>query len=156
MPLGIALLLIWLVLLVRFPRIMLPASGIIVALTLVLAAGVGIWQWQDGKDVERLDISIRHMPEACDFGKPLQVRIHNHADRTASHISWRLLARQPGYNTNLLDTGVTESIYQTSQPLAAGEQWQQCYSVPRLRSGYRPADLEYQADKVRADFTKTE
>lgn len=156
MPLGIALLLIWLVLLLRFPRIMLPASGIIVALTLVLAAGVGLWQWHYGREVQRLDISIQHAPEACDFGKPLQVRIHNRAERTASHISWRLVARQPGYNTNLLDIGVTEGIYQTSQLLAPGAQWQQCYPVPRLRSGYRPVDLEYQADKVSADFIKTE
>lgn len=155
MPLGIALLLIWLVLLIRFPRIMLPTSVIIVGLTLVLAAAVGIWQWHYGKEVQRLEINIQYAPQACDFGKPLQVQIRNHADRTASHISWRLLARQPGYNANLLDTGVTESIYQTSQALQPGGQWQQCYRMPRLRSGFRAADLEYQADKVRADFIET-
>lgn len=152
MPLGIALLLIWLVLLVRFPRIMLPASGIIVAITLVLAAGVGIWQWQHDKHVDMLEISVRHQPEQCDFGKPLQVSIRNNGARTATQINWQLRAVQPGYNTNLLDVGVTESSYHLSRPLPPAQTWQHCYSVPRLRSGYRAGDLEYHADKVRADF----
>lgn len=154
MPLGITLLLIWLVLLVRFPRIMLPASGIIVAISLILAAGVGIWQWQHDKQVDMLEISVLHLPEQCDFGKPLQISIQNNSSRTATQISWQLLAVQPGYNTNLLDIGVTAGIYRLSQPLHPAQQWQQCYSVPRLRTGYRAEDLEYHADKVRADFIK--
>ena len=152
MPLGIALLLIWLVLLIRFPRIMLPTSVIIVGLTLVLAAAVGIWQWHYGKEVQRLDVSIQYAPQECDFGKPLQVQIRNHADRTASRISWRLLARQPGYNTNLLDTGVTRSTYRLDRPLHADERRQECHAVPPLRSGFHPADLQYQADHIRAEF----
>lgn len=152
MPLGITLLLIWLILLVRFPRIMLPVSGVIVAITLLLAAGVGIWQWRHDQQVQQLEISVRHVPEQCDFGKPLQVSIHNTGQRTATHITWHLRAVQPGYNTNLLDTGVSDSIYQLSQPLPAAGQWQQCYSVPRLRSGYRASDLQYQAERVRAEF----
>lgn len=152
MPLGIILLLIWLILLVRFPRIMLPVSGVIVAITLLLAAGVGIWQWQHDKQVRQLEISVRYAPEQCDFGKPLQVSIHNASQRTASNISWQLRAVQPGYNTNLLDTNVADSSYQLGQPLPAAGQWQQCYSVPRLRSGYRAGDLQYHADRVRAEF----
>lgn len=154
MPLGITLLLIWLVLLVRFPRIMLPASGIIVAITLVLAAGVGIWQWQHDKQVDMLEISVRYLPEQCDFGKPLQVSVHNSSAHTVTQASWQLRAVQPGYNTNLLDIGVTENLYRLGQPLHPAQHWQQCYSVPRLRSGFRAEDLEYHADKVRADFTE--
>lgn len=150
MSLGITLLLIWLVLLVRFPRIMLPASGIIVAIMLVLAAGVGIRQWQHDKQVDLLEISVRHLPEQCDFG----VSVHNNSTHTATQASWQLRAVQPGYNTNLLDIGVTENLYRLGQPLHPAQQWQQCYSVPRLRSGFRAEDLEYYADKVRADFTQ--
>lgn len=154
MALGIALLLVWLILLVRFPRVMLPASGIIVAIALLLAAAAGTWQWWHERQVSDLQISVSHAPEACDFGKPLQVSIHNTARHTASHISWQLTAVQPGYNTNLLDIGVTASLYEVNQTLQPGEQWQACYAVPRLRSGYRAADLDFHAERVRAEFQR--
>lgn len=154
MALGIALLLVWLILLVRFPRIMLPASGIIVVIALLLAAAVGIWQWQHGQQVSQLEISIQYAPEACDFGKPIQVSIHNTGGRTTRHISWQLRAIQPGYNTNLLDIGVTGSTYQLNQSLHPGAQWQACYVVPPLRSGHRATDLQYHAEQIRADFQR--
>lgn len=154
MALGIALLLAWLILLVRFPRIMLPASGVIVVIFLLLAAAVGAWQWRHEQQVSRLEISIHHRPQACDFGKPLQVSIHNTSRHTTNHLSWQLRAIQPGYNTNLLDIGVTSNTYQLSRPLHPDEQWQECYAVPPLRSGYRAADLQYHADHIRAEFQK--
>lgn len=152
MALGIVFLLVWLILLVRFPRIMFPASGILVAIFLLLAAAVGIWQWRHEQQVSRLEFSIHYTPHTCDFGKPLQVRIHNTSHRTTSHLSWQLRATQPGYNTNLLDIGVTSNTYQLSLPLHPDEQWQKCYALPPLRRGYRAADLQYQADHIRANF----
>lgn len=154
MALGIALLLVWLVLLVRFPRVMLPASGILIVIALLLAAAVGIWQWRHERQVNQIEITVRYLPEACDFGKPIQVSLHNASSQTARQISWQLRAVQPGYNTNLLDIGVTGSTYQLSQPLNADEQWQQCHAVPPLRSGYQPEDLQYHADRVRAEFQR--
>lgn len=154
MALGIALLLVWLVLLVRFPRVMLPASGIIVVIALLLAAAAGTWQWWHERQLAELEISISHVPETCDFGKPLQVRIHNTSSHPVRHISWQLNAVQPGYNTNLLDIGVTASRYEVAQTLQPGEQWQTCYTVPRLRSGYRAGDLEYHAQRIRAEFQR--
>ena len=154
MALGIALLLVWLILLVRFPRIMAPASGIIVVIALLLAAAAGIWQWRHEQQVSQLEINIRHAPEACDFGKPLQVNIHNTSRHTIGHISWQLRAVQPGYNTNLLDIGVTGSTYQLNETLQPDEQWQACYVVPPLRSGHRAANLQYHAERVRADFQR--
>ncbi|GGJ01540.1 multidrug transporter [Halopseudomonas pertucinogena] len=153
MPLlGIILSIIWLVLLVRFPRAMLPASAILVAIALLLGAAVGIWQWQHERQVSRLEISVEYRPEACEFGRPLQVTIHNTGSRTASWISWQLQAVQPGYNTNLLDLGVTRSTYRLDRPLHADERQQECHAVPPLRSGFHPADLQYQADHIRAEF----
>ena len=154
MALGIAFLLVWLILLVRFPRVMLPASGILVVIALLLAAAAGIWQWRHGQNVSQLEISIKHAPEMCDFGKPLQVSIHNTSSHTTHHISWELWAIQPGYNTNLLDIGVTGSTYQLNQTLHPDEQWQACYVVPPLRSGHRAADLQYHAERIRADFER--
>lgn len=154
MPLGIALLVVWLILLVRFPRVMLPASGIIVVIALLLAAAAGVWQWRHERHVDQLDITVRYLPQACDFGKPLQVSIHNTSPRPVRQISWQLKALQPGFNTNLLDVGVSASTYQVSRALAADEQWQECHAVPPLRSGYRAADLQYHADRIRAEFQR--
>ena len=154
MPLGIVLLLVWLVMLVRFPRIMLPASGVIVVLALLLAAAVGIKQWRHEARVDQLEISVRYAPTDCDFGKPIQVSIVNGSGRTATAVSWQLHATQPGANTNLLDQGVTTGTYQLDHPLHADARWQQCYAVPPLRSGYRAADLQYQAQRVRAEFQR--
>lgn len=153
MPLAILLLLVWLVLVVRFPRVMLPVSGILIALSVLLAIGVGVRQWHIERQTSKVDISIRHAPDSCDFGKPLAVTIENRSKRTANRVSWHLKALQPGFNTNLVDVGVSANIYQVSDALPAGAQWQGCYSVPRLRSGYRADDLEYHAAQVRADFS---
>lgn len=153
MPLlGIILSVVWLVLLVRFPRAMLPASLILVAIALLLGAVVGVWQWQHERQVSRLEISVEYRPEACDFGKPLQVSIDNTGSRTARWISWQLKAVQPGYNTNLLDIGVSGSTYRLDHLLHGGQRWQQCHAVPPLRSGYQPADLQFRAEHIRAEF----
>lgn len=154
MPLGIALLLIWLILLVRFPRVMLPASAILMVIALLLAAAVGIGQWRHERQVSRIEISVRYLPDACEFGKPVQVSIRNASSRTTRQISWQLNATQPGYNTNLVNLGVAASTYQMTQPLAAREHWQQCYAAPPLRSGYRAADVQYHAKRISAQFQR--
>ena len=152
MALGIVLLLAWLILLVRFPRPMVPASLIIVGLALLLGAIVAPMQWLDGRRVDQLDIRISYAPQACEFGKPLRVDIANRSSHSVSDISWRLLAVQPGYNSNLVDTSTSAASYRVDHLIAPDEQWTGCYRVPRLRTGYRAPDLDYRADHVRADF----
>lgn len=155
MPLlGVILSLAWLILLVRFPRAMLPATAILALIALLLGAVMGIGQWQHDRQVSRLEISLAYAPQSCDFGKPLQVTIHNTGSRTTNQISWQLRAVQPGYNTNLLDIGASRSTYQLDRPLHADEQWRGCYAVPPLRSGYRAGDLQYHAEHIRAAFQR--
>lgn len=152
MALGVALFLFWVVLLLRFPRIMLPVSGAVAALALVAAAIFGVRHWYSGNLADQLHTSAAYQPEQCEFGKPLRIVIDNRSDRTATNIRWQLVATQPEYNTNLLDISVTDATYQTSQALPSGEQWQGCYRVPRLRSGVQAAGLEYRLDRLSADF----
>ncbi len=154
MPLGIVLLLVWLVLLLRFPRIMLPASGVLAGLGLLLALFVIGRQWMDNRHVADLRVQVNYAPEACAFGRPLQVVMENQSNRVASNIRWRLHATQAGYSSNLLDLSTTDSTYRTERQLAPGESWQECYRVPPLRSGFRAPDLNYRADGLRADFSR--
>ncbi|MFO7706459.1 MAG: hypothetical protein R6V43_15210 [Halopseudomonas sp.] len=152
MALGIALFLIWLVLLLRFPRPMLPISAALLALALLVAAVLGIRYWHASNLTDQLQTNAAYQPDRCDFGKPLRVVIDNRSARTATRIRWQLTATYPDYNTNLLDIGITDAMYHTDQALAPGEQWQGCYSVPALRSGAQAADLEYRLVRIRAQF----
>ncbi|WP_373186319.1 hypothetical protein [Halopseudomonas sp.] len=152
MPLGIVLLLVWLILLLRYPRVMLPASGVVLALALLLAAFVGIRQWQNDRHLEQLHISIDYQPKGCEFGKPLRVVIDNRSGLTASNIQWQLHATQAGQQRNLLNTSVAGETYRVGEPLEPGERWQRCFSAPPVRSGYRAPDLSYHAADPSAEF----
>ena len=154
MPYGIALFLIWLVLLLRFPRVMLPVSGIVAALGLLLAVVMGVLQWQQGQRIEKLVFELQYQPESCPFGQPLFVSIRNQGERTARNISWQLWASQSGYNSNLVDVASNDQRFNLGIELQPGAVTQACYSLPRLRRGYRESELQYRADAVRADFIK--
>lgn len=154
MPYGIVLFLIWLVLLLRFPRVMLPVSGVLAAVGLLLGAVMGVLQWQQSQRIEQLSVNLQYQPADCPFGKPLAAVVHNHGEQTARNISWQLWAYQQGYNSNLLDVGSSGQRFTLPGELAAGAQTRACYSIPRLRSGYQEAELLYRADTLRADFRK--
>src|SRR5690606_25583360 len=96
MPLGIVLLLVWLVLLVRYPRPMLPATAIIGVIALLIAAVAAGAQWRHERQVRQIEISIKHDPERCEFGRPLRVEVHNRSNRTVTGLSWQLRAMQAG------------------------------------------------------------
>lgn len=152
MALGIALFLIWLVLLLRIPRLMLPVSAALLALALLVAAALGIRYWYTSHLIDQLQTSAAYQPDRCEFGKPLRVVIDNRSAHTATQIRWQLTATRPEFNTNLLDISITEAMYHTDQALAPGEQWQGCYSVPALRSGAQAADLDYRLVRISAQF----
>lgn len=154
MPLALILLVVWILLLLRFPRVMLPASFGVLGVALLIGGAVAVKQWLDARQLARIDIRIQYLPQECEFGKPLQVSITNNSDLTARRISWQMLARQPGYSSNLLDVGSRDASWETDTALAPGAHWQQCLAVPRLRSGYRAEQLEYQAQHLRADLQR--
>ena len=152
MAFGIALLIVWLVLLVRFPRVMLRATAVLVIIAALIAAGAAFWQWQERQRTERIDFDIRFDALGCNLAQPIRVRLTNQSGREAKQIRWELQAVQPGYSTNLVDTSSDAASYRTEQALPAGEVFEQCLPPPRLRSGYRARDLEYRAERVRVDF----
>lgn len=154
MPLGIVLLLVWLVLLVRYPRPMLPATAIIGVIALVIAAVAAVAQWRHERQVSQIEISIRHDPEHCEFGRPLRVEVHNRSTRTVTGMSWQLRASQAGYSFDLLTGEASRRTYLLDDILPADGRWQRCYPAPALRSGYRAGDLEYRADQVRAQLQR--
>ncbi|MEH6493890.1 hypothetical protein [Halopseudomonas sp.] len=151
--LGVAIFFIWLVLLLRFPRVMLPVSGVLAGLGLLLGLAVGFLQWQQAQRIDQLDFELTYQPQQCEFGKPLAVRIRNQSAYPVQQLHWQLVASQPGHETNLLDAGVVLA-FSSAPRLAPGEQRLLCYSVPRLRRGFREAELEYRVDAVSAEFIR--
>ncbi|UAW98915.1 hypothetical protein KEM63_02740 [Halopseudomonas nanhaiensis] len=152
MAFGVVLLIVWLILLIRFPRVMLRATGVLVIVAGVFAAGAAFWQWQQRQRVERIDFDIRYDAHSCNLAQPIRVRLINQSGRDAVQVHWELKAVQPGYSTNLVDTSSDAATYRTEKRLADGEAFEQCLPPPRLRSGYRARDLEYRADRIRVDF----
>ena len=152
MPYGIALFLIWLVLLLRFPRVRLPVSAVVAGLALLLGAIMGVLQWQQSQRIDHLAFDLSYQPDSCPFGQPLAVRIHNGGELTARNISWLLWVNQPGYNSNLVDVASSDQRFTLGPDLLPGADTLVCYSLPRLRRGYRESELQYRADAVRADF----
>ncbi|MEL0168440.1 MAG: hypothetical protein VW877_09975 [Pseudomonadaceae bacterium] len=152
MPYGIALFLIWLVLLLRFPRVMLPVSAVVAGLGLLLGAIMGVLQWQQSQRIDHLAFELSYQPDSCPFGQPLAVSVRNGGERSARNISWQLWVNQPGYNSNLVDAASSDQRFTLNTELAPGAATRVCYSLPRLRRGYRESELEYRADAVRADF----
>ncbi len=151
--LGVAIFFAWLILLLRFPRVMLPVSGVLAGLGLLLGLAVGFLQWQQAQRIDQLDFELTYQPQQCEFGKPLAVRIRNQSAYPVQQIHWQLEASQPGYDTNVLDSGVALD-FSTATRLAPGEERLLCYSVPRLRRGYREAELEYRVEAVNAEFIR--
>src|SRR5690606_21189110 len=83
---------------VRYPRPMLPATAIIGVIALLIAAVAAVAQWRHERQVSQIEISIRHDPEHCEFGRPLRVEVHNRSTRTVTGMSWQLRASQAGYS----------------------------------------------------------
>src|SRR5690554_6651078 len=135
MPLGIVLLLVWLVLLVRYPRPMLPATAIIGVIALLIAAVAAVTQWRHERQVSQIEISIRHDPERCEFGRPLRVEVHNRSTRTVTGMSWQIRASQAGHSFDLLSGEASRGTYLLDVSARAAGRRQRCYQSPHPRSG---------------------
>lgn len=152
MALGVVLLVVWLILLIRYPRVMLRATAVLAIIAGLFAAVAAFWQWQERQRVARVGFDIRYDAHRCNLAQPIRVQLTNQSGEDARQIRWELQAVQPGYSTNLVDASSDAATYRTERPLPAGEVFEQCLPAPRLRSGYRARDLEYRADRIRVDF----
>lgn len=145
-------LLTWLALLLRYPRRTLAVAVPLLGVLLTLA----IWvQWQEKTNQRRLaqlQMSIEYLPGECPADLPLRVRIANTSDKALDSLSWRIAAYRPGERTNLVEERYNNPAYSGDSPLAAGQHWEHCLPLPRLRSGYRAATLEFRIENRRGRF----
>lgn len=149
MPPFLLPLLTWAALLLRYPRRTLAVA---VPLFVCIAA-LGLWlQWQENTSqqaLDQLDIRLHYATNQCPPDRPLQASILNTSDKMLHELSWRIAAYRPGEHTNLAEERYNSPFFNHAEPLTPGQQWQECLPLPELRSGYRPASLDFRAEKRR-------
>lgn len=142
MLIGAALILTWLVLLLRYPAKALPVS-------MAAVCGLGLVAlmvfWQDSREalqLARLDLRLSYAPEHCPADRALQVRMKNGNDAPLTELRWRVAAYAPGDTVNLAENSYNAPRYRGPGELQPGAEWKDCLPLPPLRSGYRPQTLE--------------
>ncbi|AYN17882.1 multidrug transporter [Pseudomonas monteilii] len=152
MLIGAALILTWLVLLLRYPAKALPVS-------MAAVCGLGLVAlmvfWQDSREalqLARLDLRLSYAPEHCPADRALQVRMKNGNDAPLTELRWRVAAYAPGDTVNLAENSYNAPRYRGPGELQPGAEWKDCLPLPPLRSGYRPQTLEFRAEHLQGNF----
>ncbi|MCE1008888.1 multidrug transporter [Pseudomonas monteilii] len=152
MLIGAALILTWLVLLLRYPAKALPVS-------MAAVCGLGLVAlmvfWQDSREalqLARLDLRLSYAPEHCPADRALQVRLKNGNDAPLTELRWRVAAYAPGDTVNLAENSYNAPRYRGPGELQPGAEWKDCLPLPPLRSGYRPQTLEFRAEHLQGNF----
>jgi hypothetical protein len=153
MFIGIALILTWLVLLLRYPAKALPVS-----LAAVIGLGlVALWvAWADTREehqLARLELRMTYNPDACPSDRPLQASIRNGNDDPLTELRWRVAAFAPGDTVNLVENDYDGPRYSGPGSLQPGASWQACLPLPPLRAGYRPQTLEFRSERLQGSFS---
>ena len=152
MLIGAALILTWLVLLLRYPAKALPVS-------MAAVCGLGLVAlmvfWQDSREalqLARLDLRLSYAPEHCPADRALQVRMKNGNDAPLTELRWRVAAYAPGDTVNLAENSYNAPRYRGPGELQPGAEWKDCLPLPPRRSGYRPQTLEFRAEHLQGNF----
>lgn len=153
MFIGIALIIIWLVLLLRYPAKALPVS-------LAALCGLGLvalWvAWLDTREerqLARLELRMHYAPEQCPADRPLQVQVKNGNTIPLVELRWRVAAYAPGDTVNLVENDYDGPRYRGPGSLLPGSSWNDCVPLPALRSGYRAQTLEFRAERLQGTFS---
>lgn len=151
MLIGALLTFTWLVLLVRYPGRAVPLTLAALSALGLVALGV-IWQDQrEQRRLERLELTLA-LDAACPADRPLRVRLRNGSDAALHELRWQVGAYQSGDSINLADSRYDSPHYRAPHTLLPDSAWQECLPLPPLRPGYRPASLEFRAERLRGRF----
>lgn len=150
---GIALLLTWLVLLIRYPGKALPVS--LAALSGLLLVGAWVL-WQEHREAQLLrqvHLDLQYAPQACPPDQPLRITVRNASTTPLIALHWDVAALRPGSLTSVAERSAYSYQYDRNVPLQGGQQWQRCMPLPPLQPGYRPETVDFQPERVRGRFT---
>ena len=152
MLIGALLVASWVILVIRYPLRAVPIS-LGAALGLALVAGWVIWEeHREEQLLSRIEVQLTHDSRRCPGAEPLLVHVKNFTNKKLQSLNWEVTAYAPGSRTNLARRAYDAPAYQGPGDLQPGASWESCLPVPLLRSGYRAATLEFQAERLQGHF----
>lgn len=141
------LILLWVVLVVRYPARALLVSALGLTAMLLLAGTTLLLERRESARLAQVSILIE-LSDRCPAPRPLLVSVHNPHAAALHELRWQLSAHLPAQPDELL---ASPQAAQLAAPalLPGHTRWQQCVMVPALRPGYRLEDLAFSATNPR-------
>jgi hypothetical protein len=103
MFIGIALILIWFVLLLRYPAKALPVSLAALAGLGLVALWVAWLDTHEERQLARVELRMEYAPERCPADRPLRIALTNGNSSPLVEFRWRVAAFAPGDTVNLVE-----------------------------------------------------
>ncbi len=150
---GLLFAIIFLIVLIRFPRQTLSVIGLLIVGIIILwhttiTIPENARKARDGK----IQLLVSYNTEVCSPEYPLNIVIVNKSDKTIADTNWELAAYIPGHSSNLVDYSGED--YSCDKIIKAGESWSICYKLPEKleSSNYELGKLEYKIQYRRFNF----
>jgi hypothetical protein len=125
---GIIFLIIFIILLVKFPKLILLISFSFIVLCVVLWF-IFVKIPDDNRKAmnNSIAVSVSYNLSFCNSAYPLFATIKNNSSKTITRVYWDLNIYIPGYST---DISGYDNHYSSDKILKPGEGWKSCYKLP--------------------------
>ena len=123
---------------------------IIIGLIVVGGGGFGYY-WTQLLPPSQVEVRVQTKPNPCtDVYTPLFIAVINHSRRTVTKVNYRLIAKRPGYSTNLVDGNDLRQFDGVTPP---GGGLGYCQTVPNIPERILSwQTLEWTAEIVSVSF----
>ncbi|WP_296704397.1 hypothetical protein [Thiocapsa sp. UBA6158] len=159
---------IFLVLVVVFPRTILSVIGIILAGGGALYLGEVTAARKSAERQASIEMTANFNEADCTADTPLKIIIANRSRNSAdvvAKVDWNVAVYRPGYSSNIVDysfksfsdgriktTSEWATPYSSDKILAAGEVVEWCFPLPALAVSAPPASLKYEVTHKQVMF----
>jgi len=114
--------------------------------------GFGYYYWTQMLPASQVEVRVAEVkPNPCtDVYSPLFVALLNRSRRTVTHVRYRLIAKHPGYSTNLVEGDEIRQLNDITKP---NRGLGYCQKVPQLTERFVSwQSLEWTAEIVSVSF----
>lgn len=124
------------------PKKMFIFLGVVTAIGGIVGAYFYYQDWAKEKEIEKVAVIIKYLPEKCKEPYPLQIIIDNSSDRVVTKVEWNIAVNKPGFSTDISQSGYHE--YSQDKILKPKEGWGICARIPELTTKEKDLSvLEY-------------
>jgi len=151
---GLLSLLIFILLLFKYPKKTFIALGVILLCIGLLFYYFGyLPDYRQNKLNSQVDLFVFYDTMACTSEYPLSIICSNNSSRSLDKIQWNINVYRPGYSTNI--SGY-DNDYSYDKIVAPGKGWSICCHLPLSMEleGIDPSKLEYKISYKYVVFSK--